>query len=84
MAAGDVASNGYDLPGVPWICYITESGIALHGTFWHNDFGKVRSHGCVNLTPQAARWVYRWAQPYAPHDEEQVYEKNGTPVDVIA
>ena len=83
MAAGDLASNGYDLPGVPWICYITENGLAIHGTYWHNDFGKVRSHGCVNLTPQAAKWVYRWTQPVVPPHEQSVYETYGTVVDVI-
>jgi lipoprotein-anchoring transpeptidase ErfK/SrfK len=83
MAAGDLASNGFDLPGVPWICYITENGVAFHGTYWHNDFGKQRSHGCINLPPQAARWIYRWTQPVVPPTEQQVYEDYGTTVDVI-
>jgi lipoprotein-anchoring transpeptidase ErfK/SrfK len=83
MAAGDIASNGYDLPGVPWICYFTESGIALHGTYWHNDFGKKRSHGCINLTPQAAKWVYRWTMPVVPPTEQEVYETSGTILDII-
>jgi hypothetical protein len=83
MAAGDLASNGYDLPGVPWICYITENGLAFHGTYWHNNFGKSRSHGCINLTPQAAKWVYRWTQPIVPPTEQQVYVDYGTVVDVI-
>jgi lipoprotein-anchoring transpeptidase ErfK/SrfK len=83
MAAGDLASNGYDLPGVPWICYITENGIAFHGTYWHNDFGKPRSHGCINLPIQAARWIYRWTQPIVPPLEQQVYVAYGTTVDVI-
>ena len=83
MAAGDLASNGYDLPGVPWICYITDNGVAFHGTYWHNDFGKARSHGCINLPPQAARWLYRWTQPVVPSGEQQVYVDYGTTVDVI-
>jgi lipoprotein-anchoring transpeptidase ErfK/SrfK len=83
MAVGDLASNGYDLPGVPWICYITEAGVAFHGTFWHNDFGRPRSHGCINLTPAAARWIYRWTQPVAPFDVQDVYENYGTRVDVV-
>ena len=84
MAAGNLAYNGYDLPGVPWISYITESGIALHGTYWHNNFGKPRSHGCVNLTSQAAKWVYRWTLPTVPPSEQRIYEDYGTPVDVIS
>ncbi len=83
MAAGNLAYNGYDLPGVPWVSYFTEEGVSMHGTYWHNDFGKERSHGCVNMTPQAAKWVYRWTLPYVPPDMEKVYEKTGTIVDVI-
>lgn len=83
MAAGDLASNGYDLPGVPWICYITEKGVAFHGTYWHNDFGRPRSHGCINLTPTAAKWIYRWTLPIAPPDTQDVYENYGTRVDVV-
>lgn len=83
MAAGDLASNGFDLPGVPWICYISENGVAFHGTYWHNDFGKPRSHGCINLPPQAARWIYRWTQPVVPAAEQQVYVDYGTIVDVM-
>jgi lipoprotein-anchoring transpeptidase ErfK/SrfK len=83
MAAGDLASNGYDLPGVSWVSYITETGVALHGTYWHNDFGHPRSHGCINLTPQAAKWLYRWTLPVVPPNEQMVYEKYGTGVDVF-
>lgn len=83
MAAGDLASNGYDLPGVPWICYITEKGVAFHGTYWHNDYGRPRSHGCINLTPTAAKWIYRWTLPVVPPNEESIYKKYGTQVDVV-
>jgi lipoprotein-anchoring transpeptidase ErfK/SrfK len=83
MAAGDLASNGYDLPGVPWICYINEKGVAFHGTYWHNDYGRPRSHGCINLTPTAAKWIYRWTLPSVPPNEDKVYKKYGTRVDVV-
>ena len=83
MARGNLAANGYDLPGVPWNAYITESGIALHGTYWHNNFGRPRSHGCINLTPQAARWIYRWTIPEVPPREQRVYENYGTAVDIL-
>jgi lipoprotein-anchoring transpeptidase ErfK/SrfK len=70
MAAGDLTANGFDLPGVPWVMYINESGISLHGTYWHNDFGHPHSHGCVNLSPSSAKWLFRWTKPLvAPHDE---------------
>ncbi len=78
MAAGDIAASGFDLPGVPWVMYFTESGISLHGTYWHNDFGHPRSHGCINLTPQAAKWLYRWTAPFAPPQDEFTYKSAGT------
>ena len=83
MAAGDLASNGFDLPGVPWICYITEKGVAFHGTYWHNDYGRPRSHGCINLTPTAAKWIYRWTIPKVPPYEDSVYKNFGTVVDIF-
>lgn len=82
MAAGNLAANGYDLPGVPWICYFTENGLSFHGTFWHNNYGRPRSHGCVNLTPQAAKWVYRWTLPYVPPEQPMAYENMGTLVHI--
>ncbi len=85
MAAGDPASNGFDLPGVPWVTYITESGISFHGTYWHNDFGTPHSHGCINLSPQAARWIYRWTLPSVPLEKMLAYRKGyGTYVEIIA
>ncbi|HBG74493.1 MAG: hypothetical protein A2X25_14325 [Chloroflexi bacterium GWB2_49_20] len=83
MAAGNLASNGFDLPGVPWVSYITESGVAFHGTFWHNDFGSPRSHGCINVSCQAAKWLYRWTQPVVPPDVKYRFLDYGTRVDVV-
>jgi len=53
-------------PGVPWVSYFTYSGIAFHGAYWHNDFGRRRSVGCVNMRPTEARWIYRWTEPAFP------------------
>ncbi len=84
MAAGDPAApNSYDLPGIPWVCYLTKSGISFHGTYWHNDFGRPRSHGCINCTSLAARWIYRWSLPNVPRQEMTWSEESGTRVDVI-
>jgi lipoprotein-anchoring transpeptidase ErfK/SrfK len=80
MAAGDIASSGFDLPGVPWVLYITKSGISFHGTYWHNDYGRPRSHGCINLTPQAAKWLYRWTSPVVETGRQFAYEYFGTKV----
>ncbi|MBS3751462.1 MAG: L,D-transpeptidase [Anaerolineales bacterium] len=84
MARGNLAHNGYDLPGVPWVINITDDGIALHGTYWHNDFGQPRSHGCINLPSKAAKWFYRWTLPYVPPHEKMMYDKAGTSVNVIS
>ena len=83
MAAGNLAANGYDLPGVPWVTYFTEEGIAIHGTFWHNDFGRPRSHGCINVAPHVAKWIYRWTLPEVPAHVQRVYKSYGTVLDVL-
>ena len=82
MAAGDIASNGFDLPGVPWVLYITEGGISFHGTYWHNDYGHPHSHGCINMAPQAAKWLYRWTLPTVPPEKLLVYGYVGTKVEI--
>ena len=79
MAAGNLAS-GYDLPGVPWVSYITQEGISFHGTYWHNDFGAPRSHGCINMTPSSAKWVFRWTHPVVPSDSDELWTGAGTAV----
>jgi len=60
----------YSLPGVPWCSFFTGAGNAFHGTYWHNDYGRPRSHGCVNLPTLSAKWLYRWTQPVVPADED--------------
>jgi hypothetical protein len=57
--AGD--SDYYNLPNVPWVMYFYQGGYALHGTYWHHNFGYEMSHGCVNMTIDGAAWVYAWA-----------------------
>ncbi len=82
MAAGDgAADDAYDLPGVPWVSYFN-GGIALHGTYWHNDFGRPWSHGCINLLPQDAKWFYRWTLPVVPGETDEL-QADGTPVVVV-
>lgn len=83
MAAGDIAASGFDLPGVPWVQYITESGISFHGTFWHNDFGRPHSHGCINLSTQAAKWLYRWTTPQVSMSKEFSFGGVGTNVEIV-
>lgn len=50
----------WDTPNVPYTQYFTSGGHALHGVYWHNTFGRVRSHGCVNMPTPFAEWLYYW------------------------
>jgi lipoprotein-anchoring transpeptidase ErfK/SrfK len=70
MRGGDPQSqtNHYDLPGIPWVTYFTPTGAAIHGTYWHNNYGQPASHGCVNVTSDAAKWIYRWTNPVLVYD----------------
>jgi hypothetical protein len=74
--------DAYELPGVPWTMVFHELGYALHGTYWHNNFGTPMSHGCVNLRTSAAKWLFRWANPY--YLAEDYYKRGrGTRVRVV-
>ncbi len=84
MAAGDLAASGFDLPGVPWVQYITKGGISFHGTFWHNEYGRPRSHGCINLSISAAKWLFRWTSPDVPLNKIFSYGYVGTKVEISA
>lgn len=66
MQGADPTDGSYDIDQVPYTMYYWGS-LALHGAYWHDDFGKVRSHGCTNLPPHDARWLFRWASPTLPH-----------------
>ena len=61
MAANSVST--YELPAIPWTVLFNGNGVAIHGTTSHNDFGRPRSHGCVNCRPEDAKWIFRWTQP---------------------
>ncbi len=59
------AAENYAIQAVPWVMYF-ERGYGLHGTFWHRDFGNKHSHGCVNLTPLDAEYLFSWTSPKLP------------------
>jgi hypothetical protein len=65
MNATDPIDGFYEVEEVPWTLYYS-GGYALHGAYWHTDFGKVRSHGCTNVAPVDARWLYYWSDPEVP------------------
>jgi hypothetical protein len=69
---GGTGKYYYNLPNVPFVMFFENSkvpgyrGYGLHGTYWHNDFGKVHSHGCVNLPTPIAEKLYYWTTPIMP------------------
>ena len=82
--SGGVAPNGFDLPGVGWVSIFATGGAAIHSTYWHNDYGRPRSHGCLNCTPAAAKWLFRWSTPsveYSPGKIEVAWP-GGTRVEI--
>jgi lipoprotein-anchoring transpeptidase ErfK/SrfK len=56
---------GYDLPNVEWVQYFYQA-YAIHGTYWHNNFGQPMSHGCVNLPNSEAQWFWNFASIGTP------------------
>jgi LysM repeat protein len=60
-----MSGPGYSLPGVPHTMFFYR-GYALHGTYWHSNFGTPMSHGCINLTRSDAAWLYSWAPVGTP------------------
>lgn len=76
---GDHAVDGpYSIEDVPYVMYF-QLAYALHSAFWHDGFGRPRSHGCVNLAPQDARWLFRWASPELPAGWHGVYPSESAP-----
>lgn len=65
MDGDSTSEDSFDLRDVPYIQYF-HKGYALHGAYWHDAFGKERSHGCVNLSPTDAAWLFEWTEPVVP------------------
>lgn len=78
LKASDMAGPGYYLPRVPYTMYF-HAGYALHGTYWHSNFGQPMSHGCVNLRTEDAQWLFDWADPSLPSGAGQVRSSGSNP-----
>jgi hypothetical protein len=78
----ETAPDYFDLPGVPWDTFFDLEGRAIHGAYWHNDFGVPRSHGCINVSVDAARWIYRWTYPIGAYEDDFIRSNRyvGTPI----
>jgi hypothetical protein len=80
MDGDEDVSDSYSLRDVPFVQYF-HKGYALHAAYWHDQFGKVRSHGCVNLSPRDAAWLFEWTDPQVPAGWHGVINKErGTAV----
>lgn len=83
--SGGTNQAGWELPGIGWTSLFLGSGIAIHSTYWHNNFGEPSSHGCINASPEDAKWIFRWSSPVTPYHEGDidVSGSGGTPVKII-
>lgn len=82
---GGTTGGGYDIAGVSWTTLFEGNGVAIHSTFWHNNFGEAMSQGCVNCRPEDAQWIFRWTLPVVPYDPGDVTigMPGGTLVEVV-
>lgn len=83
QALGDMSSlpgaeDSYTVEDVPWVMYFHRR-FALHASFWHNKFGRRRSHGCINLSPRDAALVFGQTSPAMPPGWTFVYEHEDEP-----
>jgi len=63
--SSDVVGEEFELKDIPYVEYFQDS-YALHAAYWHDDFGTPRSHGCINLAPEDARFLFQWTAPQLP------------------
>ena len=70
--SGGTTGAPYDLPGIGWTVIFATGGVAIHSTFWHNNFGDPMSHGCVNVSPDDAKWIFLWTLPTVSYDPGMV------------
>jgi len=69
---GDKPEPKYRIDDVPYVQYF-QSGYALHAAFWHDSFGQPKSHGCINLSPRDALWLFSRTTPAIPKGWYGVY-----------
>ncbi|HUU21445.1 MAG TPA: L,D-transpeptidase [Phycisphaerae bacterium] len=74
--------ESYSVEDVPWVQYIHRN-IALHAAFWHSKFGSPKSHGCINLSPADARFLFAWSDPPLPQGWHGVAAADDAPGTVV-
>lgn len=82
---GGTAVEGWDTNGVGWSSLFAQGGVAIHSTYWHNNYGEEESNGCVNVSPEDAKWIFRWTTPSVNPDpgNTTVSDFSGTTVEVV-
>jgi lipoprotein-anchoring transpeptidase ErfK/SrfK len=75
MDGDESSDDAFDLRDVPYVQYF-HKGYALHAAYWHDRFGQVRSHGCVNLAPADAAWLFEWTEPNVPEGWHEAQNPN--------
>jgi lipoprotein-anchoring transpeptidase ErfK/SrfK len=78
MSGRDGLPDYYYLEDVPWIMYFNND-TALHGAYWHDRFGYPHSHGCVNLAPLDAKWLFDFVAPAYHEGAKVVYPTEADP-----
>jgi hypothetical protein len=76
------AQTNYAIQAVPWVLYF-HKGYGLHGAFWHRAFGRVQSHGCVNLTPLDAERLFDFASPRLPEGWSAAFPTDYEPGTIV-
>lgn len=77
MRGRDDVTGMYEVQEVPWTLFY-DGNYAIHGAYWHNLFGRTKSHGCVNVPPVDARWLYYWSTLDLPEGWHSMYHRRGT------
>jgi lipoprotein-anchoring transpeptidase ErfK/SrfK len=72
----------YSVADVPWTMFY-DNNYALHSSYWHDSFGGIRSHGCINLAPHDARLLFRWSSPDVPPGWSAVYGSEQNPGSLV-
>ena len=78
----DDLHENYAIERVPWVQYF-EGANGLHAAFWHDEFGRRRSHGCVNLSPRDARWLFDFTEPALPAGWTALFPLEDEPTTMI-
>ncbi len=76
LVSQTMTGPGYVQPNVPHVQYFY-GGYSIHGAYWHNNFGRPMSHGCVNMRLDEAKWLFEWTTPTLPAGAREIWDSSG-------